>query len=197
MRFITRALVAVAAIASSPAAYAANVITLTFDSRGTGQRITGFEQTGEPITATLQAATVKIAFTQFSDNYYEGFTGGNRVGATFSDAGLKLDGNLNAGYTIGVVGALSCYTGLASVGSYSYNDGCGSIQYLRGSSIGQSENFAGKIYNFRIDSGDTTGGAGYSIVSFVPEPSTWALMLAGFGMVGFAMRRRRAVAVVA
>jgi len=25
----------------------------------------------------------------------------------------------------------------------------------------------------------------------VPEPSTWALMLAGFSMVGFAMRRRR------
>ncbi len=25
----------------------------------------------------------------------------------------------------------------------------------------------------------------------VPEPATWALMLAGFGMVGYAMRRRR------
>jgi len=25
----------------------------------------------------------------------------------------------------------------------------------------------------------------------VPEPSTWALMLAGFGMVGYAMRRRK------
>ena len=25
----------------------------------------------------------------------------------------------------------------------------------------------------------------------VPEPATWALMLAGFGMVGFAMRRRK------
>jgi hypothetical protein len=25
----------------------------------------------------------------------------------------------------------------------------------------------------------------------VPEPATWAMMLAGFGLVGFAMRRRR------
>jgi hypothetical protein len=25
----------------------------------------------------------------------------------------------------------------------------------------------------------------------VPEPSTWAMMLIGFGAVGFAMRRRR------
>lgn len=30
-----------------------------------------------------------------------------------------------------------------------------------------------------------------STVAAVPEPSTWALMLAGFGMVGFAMRRRK------
>lgn len=29
----------------------------------------------------------------------------------------------------------------------------------------------------------------------VPEPSSWAMLLAGFGMVGFAARRRRAVAV--
>jgi hypothetical protein len=28
----------------------------------------------------------------------------------------------------------------------------------------------------------------------VPEPATWAMMLAGFGLVGFAARRRRAVA---
>lgn len=33
------------------------------------------------------------------------------------------------------------------------------------------------------------------VVTAVPEPATWGLMLAGFGMLGFAMRRRsRAVA---
>lgn len=31
----------------------------------------------------------------------------------------------------------------------------------------------------------------------VPEPATWALMISGFGMVGFAARRRRAKAVIA
>ncbi len=30
----------------------------------------------------------------------------------------------------------------------------------------------------------------------VPEPATWAMMIAGFGMVGFAARRRRATATV-
>ena len=35
-----------------------------------------------------------------------------------------------------------------------------------------------------------------STVAAVPEPSTWALMLAGFGMVGFAMRRRKTTATL-
>jgi hypothetical protein len=31
----------------------------------------------------------------------------------------------------------------------------------------------------------------------VPEPTTWALMIGGFGLAGAALRRRRAVAAVA
>ena len=31
----------------------------------------------------------------------------------------------------------------------------------------------------------------------VPEPASWALMLVGFGGLGMAMRRRRAVALAA
>jgi len=43
--------------------------------------------------------------------------------------------------------------------------------------------------NFVLNApGGTVGGTG------VPEPATWALMLAGFGLAGSALRRRRAVA---
>ena len=31
----------------------------------------------------------------------------------------------------------------------------------------------------------------YAIFTAVPEPATWAMMLVGFGMIGFAMRARR------
>ena len=46
------------------------------------------------------------------------------------------------------------------------------------------------------DSGMAFSGitvAGVPIGNAVPEPGTWAMMLLGFGAVGFAMRRRRAV----
>jgi hypothetical protein len=33
----------------------------------------------------------------------------------------------------------------------------------------------------------------FRVITGVPEASTWAMMLAGFGMVGFGMRRRRTV----
>jgi hypothetical protein len=34
-------------------------------------------------------------------------------------------------------------------------------------------------------------GRGYEVPGAVPEPGTWAMMLLGFGGIGFAMRRRR------
>lgn len=42
--------------------------------------------------------------------------------------------------------------------------------------------------------GRSSGGSYGGTLTFqpVPEPATWAMLLAGFGMVGFAMRRRRA-----
>ncbi len=50
----------------------------------------------------------------------------------------------------------------------------------------------------------TPGGAppisfldGVSLTASVPEPASWALMLAGFGSVGFALRRRAAATIAA
>lgn len=42
----------------------------------------------------------------------------------------------------------------------------------------------------------TNGSFAYDAASAVPEPATWGLMIAGFGLIGTAMRRRR-VAVAA
>ena len=48
--------------------------------------------------------------------------------------------------------------------------------------------------NFQISENIGGGNAGVFLdnisISAVPEPATWAMMLVGFGMVGFAMRKR-------
>ena len=43
--------------------------------------------------------------------------------------------------------------------------------------------------NFRVN--------GTTAIAAVPEPATWAMMIAGFGLVGGALRRRRVTAVAA
>lgn len=55
--------------------------------------------------------------------------------------------------------------------------GCPSGQYLLPS----------MIYGFRVTGPEATG------VLPVPEPSTWAMMIAGFGVIGGTLRRRRSV----
>ena len=42
-----------------------------------------------------------------------------------------------------------------------------------------------------INNGATINDIGFQLAAGVPEPATWALMLAGFGGAGMAMRRRR------
>lgn len=41
----------------------------------------------------------------------------------------------------------------------------------------------------------TVGGAPSEVSDALPEPATWAMMLVGFGAIGFAMRRSRKFAV--
>ncbi|MBX9665318.1 MAG: FxDxF family PEP-CTERM protein [Novosphingobium sp.] len=52
---------------------------------------------------------------------------------------------------------------------------------------------------FQISEGIGGGNGGVFLdnidVSAVPEPATWAMMLAGFGMIGFGLRSRRKQAV--
>ncbi|MBC7521517.1 MAG: esterase-like activity of phytase family protein [Sandarakinorhabdus sp.] len=52
-----------------------------------------------------------------------------------------------------------------------------------------------RIYGFKV-SGDDRANFTRSLFS-VPEPASWAMLIAGFGLTGGAMRRRRRVAVAA
>jgi hypothetical protein len=55
---------------------------------------------------------------------------------------------------------------------------------------GQLSNFtASSVGTFSAEDGGGPGG--------VPEPGTWAMMLAGFGLVGLSRRRQRTTTVAA
>ena len=48
------------------------------------------------------------------------------------------------------------------------------------------------LYNYRIEAfSDANRGEDFGPTGVVPEPASWAMMIAGFGLVGGAMRRRR------
>ena len=68
--------------------------------------------------------------------------------------------------------------------------------------LGQNSGEKYAFFNFRVTEGfdrvvlSQNGGGGFEMdnltIGAVPEPGTWAMLIAGFGMVGFAARRRRA-----
>jgi hypothetical protein len=75
--------------------------------------------------------------------------------------------------------------------------------------LGQNSNEKYAFFNFVVTGGydqvtlRENGGGGFEndnhtvgiIAGAVPEPASWALMIAGFGLVGAAMRRRRMAAI--
>jgi hypothetical protein len=108
-------------------------------------------------------------------------------------------------YTSSTAATVSVFSGLNGTGTLlgtidlnaQYNQNCGgdpSGDFCNFTNAGVA--FAGTAYS--IDFGGTAGQTGYDDITFgsavaggaVPEPATWAMMLAGFGMIGFAARRR-------
>ena len=79
--------------------------------------------------------------------------------------------------------------------------------YVNGSALSGSTTFANRTftslgltagtYNFSIPSDTITLIVPGTGAGAVPEPSTWAMMLIGFGGIGYSMRRRRKTTAIA
>ena len=124
-----------------------------------------------------------------------------------------FSGGFSFWYTSSTEASVTVYDGLNATGNIlgvidlraQFNDNCTgdpSGTFCNWTAGGVA--FAGTAYS--IDFGGTANQTGYDNITFgsdtpgggtVPEPATWGLMIAGFGLVGASMRRRRIMHVSA
>ena len=118
--------------------------------------------------------------TGFSFNYSQVSRGGGTVNVWDSLGGTgNLLGSISLGLTpSGCPGFGGAYCPFVPIG-VSFGGTAKSIEFA---------GVANYVVFDDVTFGSATPGPG------VPEPATWALMIAGFGMVGSALRRRRGFA---
>ncbi|MBS0478382.1 MAG: PEPxxWA-CTERM sorting domain-containing protein [Proteobacteria bacterium] len=130
-------------------------------------------------------------------------------GLTFDAYTATSIGLDNQAFVNPVTGAFIYHDVNQGLGVVGYEGGLFSGSFLsitvdnRYGPLGQPLSSVADQFNALKNNGPYAGfpTAGYWTASFpavtpgVPEPATWAMMIMGFGAIGFAIRRRRDVAV--
>jgi hypothetical protein len=182
------------AIATAPVQ--AETLTYTFFTVGSGSAY-GFPGVLDPYTP-LTLTDAKFLFTVDTSLMFSNGRGGTDLFGSmvngYADAsGLEVYADQDFGSLAFNGGASVCFA----------NPGGGFITTptriestcrsgISASGYGSTNgffNYAGVVTGLEVSVGG--GSIVTQVVNGVPEPSTWALMLAGFGMVGYAMRRRK------
>ena len=166
------------------------VITLSTtgfgDETGTPLSSNFSDNIGADVTIVYSGALSFAAAASDGFDYVVNFTDGFAYDPSMGN--LLLDVLIPTGTTVSGPGFF-----LASFDTANqFNDGVYSVNSVfDGSAISGFANTAGAITQFTgVASDGTASGT-------VPEPATWALMLAGFGMAGVALRRRIATGATA
>lgn len=116
---------------------------------------------------------------------------------TFSFTPTSVAGTVSVTLTP-VNGSVNFFAALLNDEGFSFLPELGQASFSFQSAVNASTPLALTVFGFAGDAetlGDMAGSYSGSIqvqgVSAIPEPQTWALMLAGLGVVGFSARRRR------
>ena len=137
---------------------------------GSSQVLTGLGSAGFPAGNAIGEGSFAALFSSDQSQFGFQLAGGN--GGTANVSFFRNDGSLIQAITLSSL-ADTFY-------GFSRNGG---VQDIRGISISNSDSGGIGFDNLLFDV-PSFGGA-------VPEPSTWAMMLMGFGAMGAALRRRR------
>ncbi|MFD1788149.1 cistern family PEP-CTERM protein [Sphingomonas floccifaciens] len=129
----------------------------------------GFDTSGTP------ASVVVGANNSFGASAGGNFNGlGNRDVCFFT--GSNCNGSGNSGVTVSDMPVSGAFT----------------LNYATGQTNLTVDNFAARWQAAGANNNLSLSATG-TITSAVPEPATWAMMMLGFGVVGYGMRRRTAV----
>ena len=119
------------------------------------------------------------------------------VGGRTAFAITSITGTVN-GSAINAPNTGTSYGNYFTTGS-TFLDGSG-LRFFTQSGIDVRFFYQDTVSRYRVNTFGAFGSSEYvtatsSAVAAVPEPATWAMMIAGFGGVGFAMRRSRKLSV--
>jgi hypothetical protein len=156
---------------------------ISYQALGGDLYIAGPGQSSNPTTALgvnlplegNNAITFLNGTTAFGADFNQNFGGGGQgeAGATFGVAAFDINGGLIASFAFSGTPGAPVFWGLTTGGIVL---GSINIRQIGGYAVTDNVSFTG-----------TAGPA-------VPEPASWAMLIAGFGLVGAMSRRRRAVA---
>ena len=129
-----------------------------------------------------------VSDTDFLTGGFDALTiGGTNSGGSGTVTGRAWGGSNNTALSFSpanLLGLIGPETGASFAGSTngSFNPAANPFSLTIGAAINRST------------AGTSTGDLNFSVAA-VPEPSTWAMMLVGFGGIGFAMRRKKTPAL--
>jgi len=153
----------------------AYLLTNTSTVGGANSRVSGFAFSGDP-NATGGSTTGEFANIRTSGGTYPNGIGNVEVCLTSSNACAGGGG-----------GAAGAYLGDPAAGSFT-------LSYGSNVSALTLQDFYVRYQGLSGLNGIGSATGREVVTPPVPEPSTWAMMLFGFGALGFAMRRRRQLA---
>ena len=135
------------------------------------------------------AQTVTVKFDHFANNY---------GGEVFSGNGLDPFANLPVQFALVdlIPGATGAFSTAGQIQSF-YSGADGGANPNPWTSYSFNVNLGAGTYAIRFAQADnqlffTQGVDNVSVSGAIPEPASWAMLIAGFGLVGAAGRRRRA-----